>query len=771
MTADSAPGPIRAALALKSVRWLLAAALLVGIVLSFIPLLAVHGIESAVALGALLPPLCAAGAARIAIAARNGPALGAVALAGRAVTAGLLLLLAPVLVLALNALRVRNCAPLEGLTFIALGPGAGVVLAALVGACAGALPVRPWIATALAVLVPLLGVLRAFYGFYATPTVYAYGHFFGYFPGALYDELVELPGPLLTQRVLTALWCAALIALLVSHYEPTRRALALWPQPGRRGAQAVLVAAACAALIGAANGEQLGHRSSVRFIADALGERVLSRRCELVIARETPSARRQRMADDCDFRVRQMERWFGLSQRERVRVFVFRNADEKRKLMGAASTNIAKPWRREIYLQDDAWPHPVLAHEMAHIVAGNTGRGPFRVAGPLGGLWPDFALVEGVAVAAAWVNSSPSGLTPHQWTRAMIEQDLAPPLSQLFGAGFLQQQRRVAYTLAGSALQYIAQTHGTRALRRIYAGEDVRAVLGISLEELDRRFRAFIAAVPLPDAARALAQQRFAGSSILSSVCPHEKAKLARELEGDLAAGDAAEAEDTCRRVLAIDPAETGVRATLAAVLARQGDLAAARAELERLQRPQPAAPTVIAAARQMIADEAWRSGKPDAALAIYRELLGQPSDRDVLRMLQVKTLALAGSARERELIFALLVGEPARAVDGAVAVYLLRELRAEREDGLPHYLEARQLLNRERFAEAASLLGEARQHGLPTPEIALEAVRIEAIARYAAGDIARSAELWHQLAASSQALALQAEAREWLQRIRFADR
>ena len=81
---------------------------------------------------------------------------------------------------------------------------------------------------------------------------------------------------------------------------------------------------------------------------------------------------------------------------------MFRSADEKRALMGAADTNIAKPWRREIYLQDEAFPHPVLPHELAHIVAGNTGRGPLRVSGKLQGLYPDFALVEGTAVAAAW---------------------------------------------------------------------------------------------------------------------------------------------------------------------------------------------------------------------------------------------------------------------------------------------------------------------------------------------------------------------------------
>lgn len=764
-------GVLRAIWALSSFRWALALGTLAGAVLSFVPLLAVHGVESAVALGVLVPPLCAWVAARLSIAARAAtqPVSG-LGLAGRSMLAGLLVLLAPVLVLALSALRVRNCAPLEGLLFIALGPGAGVVLASLAGACAGALSVRPTRATALAAAAPLAGVGLGLLGFYATPGVFAYGHFFGYFPGALYDEYAPLPTPLLTLRLVTFAWCGALVCALAGHFDPARKRLALAPQPGRAALSFVLVVALAVGLLGAAQGEALGHRTSVEHMQAALGARVLSERCELIIPREMPPARRARTLDDCDYRVRQMEHWFGLRQPGRVRVFVFRSAEEKRALMGAAHTNIAKPWRREIYLQDGGWPHPVLAHEMAHIVAGNAGRGPLRIAGPLFGLYPDFALIEGVAVAAAWVNSSPSGLTPHQWTRAMLEQGLAPPLQDLFGTGFLQQQRRVAYTLAGSALRYVADTYGASAVRRIYAGSDVRAVLGISIAELERDFHAFLRTVPLPESARALAQQRFTGSSVLSSICPHVKAELARELDGHLSAGDGEQAARTCRALLEIDPADTGVRATLAAVLARTGQLDAAHSELGALQGPEPAAPTVIASARQLLADEALRGGRHAEALAIYRELLAQPNDRDTLRMLQVKSLALTGSARERDLVFALLVGEQAPA-DGATAVYLTRELREVRKDGLPHYLEARQLLMRERYAEAAALLAQARKLGLPTAEIALEALRVEAICRHGAGELQHAATLWRELKAKAPDPALHAEADEWLARARHATR
>jgi hypothetical protein len=765
-THGRARGPVRAALGLPSFRVLLLVSAGLGCVLCGVPLLGVHGVESALVLGALVPPLAAALGARLAIAARVGEPVSALELAQRAVVAGLLLLAAPVLVLALNALRVRNCAPLEGLLFIALGPGCGVPLAALVGVCIGVSLQRPRLATAAAVIVPVADAGRALYDFYATPVVYAYGHFFGYFPGALYDELVELPQPLLTLRVITAMACVGLVSLLASHYDPEARRLRSKAQPGRSGTRVLCVLALLGVVLGYTRGEDLGHRSSFAYIADKLGGRKISQRCELLVPRELRHDKRERLAADCDFRVRQAERWLGLRQPGRVRVLVFRSAEEKRRLMGAADTNIAKPWRREIYLQDDAWPHPVLPHEMAHIVAGNAGRGPLRVAGKLSGLWPDFALIEGAAVATAWASSSASGMTPHQWTRAMLELKIVPSLPALFGAGFLGQQTRLAYTVSGSLLRYIAETYGAATLRRIYASGDVEGVLGMPLLELERRFHAYLMTVELPAAARALAKQRFEGSSILSSVCPHVKAKWKQELEGYLSSDDRARAAATCGRLLAIDPAETSVRAVLVGVLARDRQSAAAERELQRLQGPPAAAAPVIASARQLLADEAWRNGQFDRAHEIYRQLLAQPNDRDSVRLLQVKAMALEGSVRERDLIFLLLVGEPGQATDGATAVYVARELRAERGDGLAHYLEARQLYSHERYAEAVLLLSQARRLGLPTREIALEARRIEAISRYAANDLPGSRSLWLEIGASGSELALQAEADDWLERI-----
>lgn len=767
---DRQGGGLRELLSWRGLRVAVALSTALGALLCTVPLFGVHGVESALALGALLPPLCAALGARVAVRLRAKAGASCAELVLQSAVSALVVLAAPVLVLAFNALRVRNCAPLEGLTFIALGPTLGVVLAALVGALLGTLISRPGLAVALAALVPVADALRALLDFYASPAVFAYGHFFGYFPGPLYDELVELPGALWTLRAVTLSVLLALVAWLAAHRDPRTQRLQLRPRP-ERGALSV-VAFACSALFLLAtwNAPALGHRGSSAHVAEVLGGRVESQRCELIVPRELRRERRQRLADDCDFRVHQMERFFGLRQPSKVRVLYFRSAGEKRALMGAAGTNVAKPWRGEIYLQDDSLPHPVMAHEIAHIVVGQTGRGLLRVTGPLHGLVPDFALIEGMAVAAAWTNSSSAGMTPHQWTRAMLELGLLPRLSELFGAGFLGQQKRLAYTVSGSFLRFVAERHGKAALRRIYTASDVASALGQPLERLEADFHAFLRTVPLPPAALALARQRFEGKSVLSAVCPHEKARLRAELDGQLVADDGRQARSTCGELLAIDPTDAAVRSTLAVLQAREGRVGAAEHELATL-RTAGVSPSLLAGARHALADEAWRRGRSDEARAAYAALLREPVDRDSLRMLQVKSIAVAGSPLERSLVFGILVGEPGQPTDGATAVHLARELRRARGDGLPQYLEARQLMLREKHALAAELLAQARALGLPTPELSFEALRNEAASRFGAGQLEVAGALWTRVRAEAPAIALYDEADEWLARIAFATR
>lgn len=753
--------------ALRSLRFGLAFTFVVGAVLCSDRLFGVQGQESALVLGALVPPWAATISVRVVDRARKlNAAPPATGLLWRALLGGWLLLAAPTALLALNALRVRNCTPFEGALFMVLGPFSGTTLASTWGLLMGALTPRVRVATALALLGPIGSIAIALAHFHATPAIFAYGHFFGFFPGTLYDEALQIPTPLLTMRAVTLALAVALGCLWIGHYDSVARRLRFHPQASiLYGLTAMLgLGIAFAAEI---DGKALGHRTSVEWISLRLGRSLDGQRCRVVVPRELAKGEALRLRDDCDFRVGQMERVIGVTQRARVTAFFFRSPDEKRALMGAGTTSIAKPWRNEVYLQLNGWPHPSLAHEIAHVVAGNVAPGPFHVAARLGGLWPEASLIEGMAVASAW--DADNGMTPHQWARAMVDLGLSPRVSDLLGTGFLGQPKERAYTLAGSFLRFIGETRGAPAVRSIYRAGNVETI-GASLEALEQQWLTFIRSVPLPAEARALAAHRFARGSIFSTVCPHAVANLRLAAQGDLAANDLPAALNTCRTLLGVDPTDAWARTTLVSTLARAGRVTDAAHELEALARPPAAAKPNISTAKHAIADAAWRGNALSEARRMYRELLNDAQSEDVSRLLEVKLLALDGDERQRALLFALLVGDDGSAPDPATAVHSARELSAMRLDGLGTYLEARQLFIAQRYALSARLMQQALRADLPTKSLRTAALRVEAISRFAVAELAAAEHLWNSVAELGGD-AHSVEAIDWHERIRWAGR
>ena len=736
---------MRERIRIHHVAWLVAFG--VGIALSFSRLLGIHGPESALVLGVALTPFCAAIGARTRIAGLELAEPVAQSLRTALVRTWIAWGIA-VGILALNQLRVRNCSMAEGLAFMVLGPGLGCTLGALVGVtCANWVERSKW-ATALAVLVPIASYLSGLWAFWSTPAIFVFDHFGGWFPGTLYDEDVTLPLAFITFRLATLCWIGALVAFAFARERKETRPLA--------GLAATLLAAG--AIAAWAYGPELAHRSSQRGIDDALGRIAEGERCILHVPRELTSESVQRFVDDCDFRVVRAEQALGVQQRTPVHAFFYRNAEEKRRWMGAGRTYIAKPWRTEVHLQLREWPHGVLAHEVVHVVAGNAARGPFDVSGTLGGWVPNPGLIEGVAVAVEWPEHD--GMNPHQLSLAMKQLDQLPELDRVMGLGFLALPARRAYTAAGSFVRWVLDTRGAETLRRVHREGSLDA-LG-SVADLERAWHSFLDGLELPEGALALTELRFHRASIFASTCPHAVARLHQDLALDLASGDDLEAIATCDEILDIEPGDLSALVSKPGALARRGRLEAAEAALERLDG---APPPLVARARESIADAHWLRGNERRALEIYEALLEVPQSDDEARAREVKTLALRERGPQSRLVRDLLVGPNGRSVSSTIAVHLAREIDRFRPDGLGRYLEARQLMGQERFDLALVPIQDARRLGLPTERIQDEALRMEGMIRFANGDL-DGAETVFRDALERPRLINQAQ--EWLDRIAY---
>jgi tetratricopeptide (TPR) repeat protein len=729
-------------------------AAVVGIVLAFVPLLAVHGVESALALGLLLPPWVAATAASYT--ERHGDTRG-IDLMLRAVGAGLLIWSIPVVLLALSSLRIRQCAPGEGLAFMVLGPAVGCALAGCAGVWVAASTRRPRLSPWMASAIPVGAALLGLWAFYATPTVYVFGAFAGYFPGAIYDDLVQIPTRYLTYRATIVVAVLALAVLFDSLWDPSSERVDLRGR-GRRHLGAVIVSTGALGVVAASywHGDHLGHWVSEGYLVERLGKTERGEHCVAHMPRETPPENAKRLLEDCDFHVERTRKLVGLSSTEPVTAYFFRNQNEKKVLIGVGRTLIAKPWRGEVYVQMGSWPHAVLGHEVAHAVLAEVGGGPFSVAATLGGLLPNPGIVEGAAVALAW--DIRDDLDPDQWSRIMMDRKELPAASDIMSVQFSALPQRRAYMSSGSLIRFLIATRGMGALRDAYR----EGVIG-DLAGLEAKWHSYLQSVPVTPQERGIAEVELARPSIFGAVCPHELAKLRAHLSGDAAARDDARTIETCRAILEIDEHEPRAHAALVGALARSERADEALAQLGALRAAMNAPKPIVAAALEQYADATWTLGNLEEASDLYEELLRLPRTDGAARQSEVKGLALEATPAERDLIYEIFLGRSS----SPVVVHLAQSLSTSRGDGLGQYLAARQLMGQNRFAFALPLLQEATRLGLPTLRLRRELSRVLAITLFAVGRYGESAEAWRQRAWISRAA--NAEAQRWLERIEYA--
>ena len=717
---------------------LLLATLLVHALLGFVPLFGGPGYEAALALGILLPlPVAAASALRARRALHDESGSDPLQLLTASIRFALWLVLAHALVLALHGARVGFCDPKDGLFLFALGPATGTLLAATWGTLAGLISSRMGrggsaLALGLAAAGPVGGVLVSLGRFWTSPMVFAFDPFAGFFAGTLYDTVIDAVPRLITYRVgsLGSLLCAVCVCA-GARVEDARLTLA--PLRRRPGLAALAALGAGIALGVTSFGPELGHYQTTATIRRALGQVALGERCEIVYARGILPERAALLGRECDAHIAAHEAYFGTSFEGRVTVFTFASAQQKGWLMGASNTYIAKPWRREVYVQSDNYPHPVLGHELAHVVAGSFGRGPLHVAGPWGGWVPDPGRIEGFAVAAAPPEDSDYSLL--EWTKALRDLELLPPLGSIFKLSFLGQNSSTGYTVAGAVVDWLRTRHGAAALRAWYGGSSIEEAFGEPLSALERAFQADLDRLPSSDRINEVARARFDRPAIFGRRCPHVVDELLDSAGAALEGFDLETAAQDYSRSLALDPSSYGARLGLAACAERAGDADQALDSYERLAGDESLSRVQRSSVFERLGDRALLAGRDHAAQDLYDDAERYAFDEHRARTIAVKRYALS-DPEGRAAITSLLIGDVRLGSDMPQAMAALGEWSARvPQQGLADYLIGKNLYSRARWRDAYAYLERALRREIPLASVRREALRTFVFAACALGE------------------------------------
>jgi tetratricopeptide (TPR) repeat protein len=650
---------------------------------------------------------------------------------------GALLFAAALLVSLVHGVRAGWCDVLSGLENLALGPGVGAVLGGVWGFVVSELTrrvSRRWLERILVVVLaiagPLGSALFSVARFYGSPMIFAYDPFVGYFSGSLYDTVVDLSG-LVSYRLGSA---ATLFAAFVGALHLVRNAGGhlRYQSIGRPGLLATGVLSALGSVGLTLSGPKLGHYHSRDTIAEALGAALSGERCEVIYPRFLPLASAQRLERECEAHVAANEAWLGVHGTPRITVFLFRDEDQKAQFTGAGGTSIAKPWRHEVYVQMQGYPHKVLGHELMHVVAGDAARGPFHVAAAFSGWLPNPGLIEGVAVAS---NPRDDDLSAAEWAKAMKDLGILPPLSRLFALGFFGENSATAYTVSGAFVGFVHDEFGPDAVRRWYGGEDLPAVVGKGWPELEQAWHAELDALVLPNAAKEQAKARFDRPGIFKRRCPRTVDACKERGHALASGGDAKGAILELERALTLDPESEGLRLDIAELYAPAGDPAKSEAELGAIVANEKTPRTIRDQALESLADMELARGDADAAAKKYDELVLRVFEESHLRTLYVKAYA-AKDPRARDALTTLLVGRAGKKPDRVQASEMLAVLDQRfPENGLFAYLMARYDVDQEDYETAERRLASALARQLDVPHVRVEAMRLRVIVACARGD------------------------------------
>jgi hypothetical protein len=432
---------------------------------------------------------------------------------GGASVQGAALALIPLIPICLNGLRVRNCNWLEGALFYLILPMVTVVVAAGWGVCLGRIRRGLGSFTLLFLGMILVAGVR----FWTTPIIDFFTPFMGYYPGSLYDEEISIGWRLLWSRGEDLLWvafCLSVLDIIHDHRDVMRR---VW------GSLMLFLI-----LVFYVGGAHFDLRRSASHIQSRLGGHLSTEHFEMYFPRGWSAQRAAKLSVDLEFQYRELSRFFDLQVPRKIGAYFYRHSRQKKRLMGAGQTLIAKPWQYALHIHAPQVGDRVIAHELSHVFSAEIADAPHHLS-LYRGVLPHMSLIEGLAVAATW---SRGRLDPHQWSAALDQLGVAPPLRDVLSPnGFYLRSSRVAYTLCGSFVRFYRQERGQAPLHQLYrlgsfpGGE-------AELEATIDRWTTFIKEIPLSAQALHFAEGLFHRPSIFYKVCAHEVASRRRLARG-----------------------------------------------------------------------------------------------------------------------------------------------------------------------------------------------------------------------------------------------
>ncbi len=359
---------------------------------------------------------------------------------------------------------------------------------------------------------------------YYTPAIYSYNFLYGYFPGFSYDEILTITPTLVLFRAVTVL-CALFFMLsawlIISTgqvnsrlKEKTLRILSFFPSNAE--INMTLLIFISLGLVWFFRFD-LGFETSNASIQKKLSLKYQTKHFDIYYAPGSfTNEEIEFVGKEHEFRLEQNEQAMDVHLSDRISSYIYPDTETKQKFIGAGTTNIAKPWRKEIHLNNNSW-QDVLRHELVHVLAGEFGM-------PIIHGHYNIGLNEGIATA---IDGDWGNRTLHEYAAGIKKFGIATHPERLVSAdGFATSASSVSYVLMGSFCQFLIEKHGIGQFKKLYGGESVQNVYGKPYPDLVNEWQASIDTITVPDSWKKHIEYYFKRPSIFAKECARTVARI-----------------------------------------------------------------------------------------------------------------------------------------------------------------------------------------------------------------------------------------------------
>ena len=715
-------------------------------------------------------------------------------------------LLLPLAVMFVKSWISGFCNVSEGFAFYLLLPGISVLWSTAVALPCALATKRRLRATLLFLGVMFLSIAISLYRLATQPPVFAYNPIIGYFPGPIYDEVVVITTTLLTARAIVLVSVLAIAAGLSVCFDPStwkiRPALFLkirgggqdgassdggspdggGPDEGRVTPATTASTSSPATTARTATMGITGIVMRVLFVASLAvlaAAYVYRAPLGIVIDRahiqQTLGGHRQTEHFDIYYDRNTITDWnLELIAREheyqldrvigyldvpppstRIASYIYAHADQKKRLMGARHTSMERPGSDEMHLNNASFPHPVLKHELVHVVSAAFGNALYG-----GSYWIGFH--EGLAEAVDWQNAP---MNPHEWSRAMRELGLAPPLENLLSmTGFWTAASSRSYTLCGSFVRFLIEQYGLPAFKQAFPEGAVEEAYGRTPAELVAEWEAFVDSIQLREDQLRIARQWFIRPAIFRRRCPHEVAALNDRAWQAYRAGRYSDAVGDFDRVLELEPENPSALRGLLYGTYRLEDYERTESVVARMTERPDQTVGLLADAHLIRGDTAWKTGRSDDARGSWETVVDLHASEAMSRAAFIR-LGVLDREQIQESTMAYLTATRGQ--------WSLVEAVRDASDLVPdygagYYLTGRWLYLSSSFEQALTYLSKADALELPGEPVRQENLRLAAMSHFYLKDYEQSAETFGRLAALAGTGGVARTSEAWIDRCRW---